>query len=130
LILKIDENKIELTAVKKDVTTIKDIKVKFNSKNITDVLSITFVNMKYINIRRDNGTDDLIALNNNILILTGKTIRFIIKKDEFTELLSKEFNINNELLLGSWNHRINKISITEQLYYNNGTIYVRIINKK
>lgn len=130
MILKIDENKIELTAVKKDVTTIKDIKVKFNSKNITDVLSITFVNMKYINIRRDNGTDDLIALNNNILILTGKTIRFIIKKDEFTELLSKEFNINNELLLGSWNHRINKISITEQLYYNNGTIYVRIINKK
>ena len=72
---------------------------------------------------RDNGTEDLITLKDRVLILIGKRIKFIIKKDEFVELLCKEFILEHELFLGAWNREINNITVEKQLYYNNGTIY-------
>ncbi|MDD2376128.1 MAG: hypothetical protein PHD15_00500 [Clostridia bacterium] len=123
MILIIDKNKIELTAISRNVTTINDIKIKFNSSTIQDILSIAYINSRYINDMRENGTEGLLALKNRVLVLMGKKIKFIIKKEEFLELLYKEFNIEHELFLGAWNCKINNITVENQLYYNNGVIF-------
>jgi hypothetical protein len=72
---------------------------------------------------RDNGTENLITLNNKVLILAGKKIKFIIKKDELLKLLSEEFNIKDELLLGHYIRKINNNSTKRELYYFNRAIY-------
>lgn len=126
MILIKDKNRIELTAILKDITTIKDIKIRFNLNGIHDILSITYVSKKYINDRCDNGTEDLITLKNNTLILIGKRIKFIIRKDEFLELISKEFNVKHELLLGTYRCKIDNVLVDKQLYYDNGTFFEKI----
>lgn len=123
MILIKDKNRIELTAISKNINTIGDIKIKFNLNGINDILSITYVSNRYINDRSNNGTKDLITLKNSTLILIGKRIKFIIKKDEFLELLLKEFNIQHELLLGSYSCKIDNVLVYKQLYYYNGSIF-------
>ena len=126
MILIKDKNRIELTAVSRNITTIEDIKIKFNSGSIQDILSVAYVGSVYINDRRDNGSEGLITLEDSTLILVGKKIKFIIKRDEFLELLSKEFNIEHELFLGAYDCKINNILVENQLYYNNGSIFEKI----
>jgi hypothetical protein len=123
LIIIINKSKIRLTAISKNVSTVKEIKIIFDSNSIQDILSIAYVSKLYIDKMRDNGTKDLITLNNKVLILAGKKIKFIIKKNELLKLLSEEFNIRDELLLGYYIHKINNNSTKKELYYFNKAIY-------
>ncbi|MDF2866137.1 MAG: hypothetical protein K0R72_955 [Clostridia bacterium] len=123
MIIIINKSKIRLTAISKNVSTVKEIKIIFDSNSIQDILSIAYVSKLYIDKMRDNGTKDLITLNNKVLILAGKKIKFIIKKNELLKLLSEEFNIRDELLLGYYIHKINNNSTKKELYYFNKAIY-------
>ncbi len=123
MIIIVNKSKIRLTAISKNISTVEEIKIIFDSNSIKDILSIAYVSKLYIDKMRDNGTEDLITFNNKVLILAGKKIKFIIKKNELLKLLSEEFNIRNELLLGYSIHKINNNSTKKLLYYFNKAIY-------